>query len=79
MGEVGKGVESEGISGIWQAVVVGNEGIVILKDGEPVQLFLGRKVVFVVVLRPRVEENGGGCGGERFGGVEEERDEQQWA
>lgn len=59
VGKIGKGVEREGVRGISFGVVVGNKGMVVFEDFEPVLLFLLRRICFSMLFAPSVELIGG--------------------
>ena len=54
-GEISKGVQRKGISGISHVVVFGDEVMIVLEHPEPVQPFLLRRVRFAMLLGPGLE------------------------
>lgn len=76
MGEIGEGIESEGVGGIGGRVVLDDEGAVVLESPEAGQLLLLGGVSLAVLLAPGLEEIGV-RGGERRE-EEEEQEREEW-
>lgn len=76
VGEIGEGIEGEGVERIGGGVVLGDEGAVVLESPEAGELLLLGGVSLAVLLAPGLEQIGV-RGGERRE-EEEEKEREEW-